>query len=138
MLIHASCVSYEGRAVLLMGASGSGKSGLALELMALGCALVADDSTEVRRDGALLRARSAQATRGMIEARGVGLLTAEFETDVPIAFAVDLDRIEKERLPVVHGVDLLGVRLISLHNVPARHFPAAVFQMLKQGRSEPT
>jgi len=44
-VLHASCVCLEGRAVLIRGASGSGKSGLALQLIALGAALVADDRT---------------------------------------------------------------------------------------------
>src|SRR3546814_7439788 len=41
--VHANCVALDGRAVLLMGASGSGKSDLALRLIDRGWSLVSDD-----------------------------------------------------------------------------------------------
>ena len=54
-LLHASTVAFRGRGVVILGASGSGKSALALELMALGAGLVADDRTLVEvQDGALV------------------------------------------------------------------------------------
>ncbi len=42
-IVHASCVAFGGAGVLILGPSGSGKSALALALMGLGAALVADD-----------------------------------------------------------------------------------------------
>ena len=54
-IVHASCVARDGRAVLIRGASGSGKSGLALQLMALGAGLVADDRTRLWREGDIFR-----------------------------------------------------------------------------------
>ena len=48
-VMHASCVSYENHAVLILGPSGIGKSSLALQLMALGAVLVADDKTCLRK-----------------------------------------------------------------------------------------
>jgi len=41
--IHASCVAVDGKGLLITGASGSGKSALALQLMAFGAHLIADD-----------------------------------------------------------------------------------------------
>ena len=49
--LHASAVAIEGRAVLITGPSGSGKSGLALDIIALGARLVADDGVILRREG---------------------------------------------------------------------------------------
>ena len=73
LVLHATCVAWEGRAVLIRGASGAGKSSLGLELMAWGCGLVADDRTELwAREGRLM-ARCPVAIRGLIEARGVRL-----------------------------------------------------------------
>ena len=62
-ILHASCVAIQGRAVLIIGASGRGKSGLALQLMAFGAKLVSDDRTEVVLEQGKLIAR-APATIG--------------------------------------------------------------------------
>jgi HPr kinase/phosphorylase len=43
LYLHASAVSLDGNGVLICGASGTGKSTLALQLMALGAELIADD-----------------------------------------------------------------------------------------------
>ena len=51
--LHASCVASDGRAVLIAGPSGSGKSDLALRLMDRGFTLVSDDRTIIRKEGAL-------------------------------------------------------------------------------------
>ena len=44
---HATCVDIKGSGVLIVGDSGSGKSGLAIGLIALGASLVADDQCEI-------------------------------------------------------------------------------------------
>ena len=49
--VHASTVATDGRAVLITGPSGSGKSDLTLRLLDRGFALVSDDQTIVKRDG---------------------------------------------------------------------------------------
>ena len=132
--LHANCVDLEGRGVLITGASGSGKSGLSLQLMALGARLVADDRTELTaRDGALL-ASCLPAISGMIEARGVGLLRADPVATSVVAIVVDLDTAEAERLPEPRRTVINGVTLPILRKLAAPHFPAAILQYLKAGR----
>ena len=96
--LHASCVAIEGRAVLLAGRSGSGKSDLALRLIDRGATLVSDDYTLVRRAEGTLLAAAPDRIAGRIEVRGVGLLDLPAQSDVPVALLVDFD-LPPERLP---------------------------------------
>ena len=61
MIVHASCIAHRGRGLLILGPSGAGKSTLALEMMAYGAALVADDRTVLRLAGDHLIADSIRA-----------------------------------------------------------------------------
>lgn len=135
--IHASCVALGSRAVLISGASGAGKSALALQLMAMGASLVADDRTILTRRGDRLVASAPPAIHGLIEARGVGLLQAETVAQADVVLQVDLDQTETARLPVMRFCDILGLRRPSIHKVDSSHFPAAVLQYLKGGRRDP-
>lgn len=134
--IHASCVAWQGRAVLILGPAGSGKSALALQLMAMGCALVADDRTVLRREGAELVASAPERLRGRIEARGLGILGAEAVAAARVVLAADLGEVERARLPAERRRDLLGLAVPFVHRVESAHFPAAVLQYLKGGRQE--
>ncbi|MCU9848469.1 HPr kinase/phosphatase C-terminal domain-containing protein [Defluviimonas sp. WL0024] len=135
VILHAGCVALNGRGALILGPSGSGKSALALQLMAFGCDLVSDDRTLVTvREGTLV-ATSPQPIRGRIEARGVGLLAAEPALDAELALVVDLAHLEPERLPPWHVHEVLGIELPLLHRVESPHFPAAILQYLKAGRA---
>jgi serine kinase of HPr protein (carbohydrate metabolism regulator) len=98
--IHASCVMlakgapfptglyYSG--VLLLGDSGAGKSDLALRLIAQGCLLVSDDRTELFIEGGKLKARAPAALAGLIEVRGVGILSLSYEKAAEVTLAVQL------------------------------------------------
>ena len=96
--IHASTVALDGRAVLIMGPSGSGKSDLALRLLDRGFTLVSDDQTLVRRDGDRLVASPPSTIAGKLEIRGIGIVEMENLTDVPVALLVEL-RSDVERMP---------------------------------------
>jgi len=90
--VHTSCVAIDGRAVLIGGESGRGKSDLALRLIDRGARLVSDDYTIVRRAGGLLLASPPETIAGKMELRGVGIVEFPTERDVPVALFVDLDR----------------------------------------------
>lgn len=137
MIIHATTVDHQGCGILLKGASGSGKSGLALQLMALGCCLVADDKTILKRSPSGLAAHAPTEIKGMIEARGVGLLNAESRHETNLRLIVDMDHLEKQRFPPGRTETLLGVSLTCLRKVDAPYFPAAVMQYVQYGRQEP-
>ena len=96
--LHVSCVARDGRAILISGRSGSGKSDLALRLIDRGAMLVSDDYTIVRCVRGRLLAAAPPNIEGRIEVRGVGILQFETVSDVPVALFVDLER-DVERLP---------------------------------------
>lgn len=130
--IHGTCIAFgQSGGVLIVGPSGSGKSGLALVLMSLGAELVADDRTLLTvRDGGL-EARAPAAIAGMIEARGVGLLHVSPRPVARLALAIDMGILEADRLPVSRQRDFNGIMLPVLHKVVGSHFPAAILYYLK-------
>lgn len=134
-LLHASCVADGGHAVLIRGAAGSGKSSLALQLMAYGAELVSDDQTVVRLSEGRLLASAPDTTRGLIEARSVGILRAKPVQNIPLSLVIDLDQTEDQRLPHPRQVQVLGQELPMLWGVDAPYFAAAVLQLLRRGRN---
>ena len=133
--LHATAVALEGQGLLILGGAGSGKSSLALQLMALGCTLVSDDQTELARRDDMIWASAPEPIKGLNEARGVGLLRAE-TTEAEITLVVDLDQSERDRLPHRHSITLLGLERPCLHSTANAAWPAAIVQCLKGGRSE--
>lgn len=144
LIVHGSAVAIAlapGRGdtaagVLITGASGRGKSALALHLMALGATLVADDRTIVaqRTDGLILKAPA--TIRGLIEARGLGLLQADTVAEAPLSVIIDLDRAETDRLPPPRHRSILGQDVPCLHRIDNSYFPAAILQYVRGGRTE--
>jgi serine kinase of HPr protein (carbohydrate metabolism regulator) len=109
--LHASCVAKDGRAILIAGRSGSGKSDLALRLIDRGALLVSDDYTVVRRVSGKLLARAPSNIEGRMEVRGLGILPFPHQDDMPICLFVDLN-LDVVRLPEQRDpVSLAGVRV---------------------------
>lgn len=109
--LHVSCVARDGRAILISGRSGAGKSDLALRLIDRGAKLVSDDYTIVQRMAGRLIAKAPANIAGRIEVRGVGILSFETVSDASVCLYVDLDR-DVERMPAeretirICGVDV--------------------------------
>ncbi|HEX8442565.1 MAG TPA: HPr kinase/phosphatase C-terminal domain-containing protein [Allosphingosinicella sp.] len=117
--LHASCVAKDGRAVLISGRSGSGKSDLALRLVDRGAVLVSDDYTVVRRVSGRLLARAPANIEGRMEVRGLGILPFPHESDMPVCLFVDLNlevvRMPEPREPIwIAGVQVPVVALNAL------------------------
>ncbi|MEO6113004.1 MAG: HPr kinase/phosphatase C-terminal domain-containing protein [Sphingomicrobium sp.] len=114
--LHASCVAIDGRAVLISGPSGSGKSDLTLRLLDRGFVLVSDDRTIVRKDGDKLIATAPERIRGKLEIRGVGIVDMPTVADACVALVVeltsDIQRLpddSRERIILGTGVPLISV-----------------------------
>jgi len=133
-ILHASCVALAGQGLLILGESGSGKSGLSLGLMAMGADLVADDRVILSRTEKAIVASAPDTIDGLIEARGIGLLNASSCGPVPVVCVVDLDQTETARMPPPRQTVLLGHSVTLLLKSETPHFPAALIQFLKEGR----
>lgn len=124
--LHATTVAFRDRGVLITGASGSGKSSLALQLMAIGAVLVADDQTVLTAQADGVHASCPAPTIGMIEARNVGLLNAPHLVSARLVLAVDMDQTEPDRLPPLRETTFLGHRVSLVFSAAASHFASAV------------
>jgi len=119
--LHASSVAMDGRAVLIAGPSGSGKSDLALRLLDRGFTLVSDDRTIVRKEGGKLTATAPETIKGKLEVRGVGIVEMETVSDMPVAIIVELTS-DIQRLPddgrerIILGI---GIPLINVDAMTA-------------------
>lgn len=107
-ILHATSVAIDGKAVLLEGVSGTGKSDLALRLIDRGAMLISDDQTLLMRQGTALLARAPGTIRGQIEVRGLGIVTMPSVDDVPVALIVRLGT-EPMRMPERRQRRLAGI-----------------------------
>jgi len=124
--LHGTCVAVGGKAVVLRGPPGAGKSDLAFRLVAgpppagqPPARLVADDQVAVTREAGALVARCPANTAGLLEIRGVGIRRAPSVAQADLALLVDLvpadciDRLPPEPLPTqpILGVSVPTARL---------------------------
>lgn len=136
-ILHGTAVADSaGRGVLILGPSGSGKSSLALQMIALGARLVADDRTVVTGDGDAVLMSCPPTIRGVIEARGVGLLRVDAVRRAYLHLAVDLGTPEEDRLPPWREIVILGRRVRLVRGPVTPHFPASLLCMLAMGRQD--
>lgn len=111
VLHNASCVAIKGRALLIEGAPGSGKSSLALALIDRGAVLVGDDGVTLEPRGGLLYASPPPRIAGLLEVRNLGLLEFPIAADVPVALVVRLDSAAPRFIEAAEHVTQGGVDL---------------------------
>jgi len=124
--LHATCVQLGGVGVVLLGASGVGKSDLALRLIDAGALLVADDQLQVEATPTGLLGRPAETQAGLLEVRGLGILRLPYCRASPLGLVVELDCAPPApRLPEPSTYPLLGTELRCLRLDPRQASAAA-------------
>lgn len=117
--VHGTCVALDGRAVLLRGPSGAGKSDLAYRLVTEeGGHLVADDRVSLAAGQDNLVAHAQEGWAGLLELRGLGIVTLESMQSAPLVLIVDLvHRNEVPRLAEPRHETLCGhpLPVLRLH-----------------------
>jgi serine kinase of HPr protein (carbohydrate metabolism regulator) len=105
---QASCVAIGGRAVLIEGPPGSGKSSLALALIDRGATLVGDDGVLLEARDGRLWALPPPNIAGLLEIRNVGLATLPAEP-APVALVLRLDPAALRQPESAEQASLAGV-----------------------------
>lgn len=113
--IHGTCVEIKGKAVLITGQSGIGKSSLALQLIDRGALLIADDQTLLRLEGDHLMAHPPLALKGLLEVRGIGICSFPYQEKSPLALSVEISEDKKrERLPESMFIEYYNIKVPHL------------------------
>jgi serine kinase of HPr protein (carbohydrate metabolism regulator) len=109
-IVAGTTIARMGRAVLIRGAPGSGKSDLALraltmplqlpgETSAITFDLVSDDQTVIERCGGRIIARAPETIAGRMEIRGIGILDFPAISGADLVLVADARAVMPERLP---------------------------------------
>jgi hypothetical protein len=107
--VHGTAIALGGDGVLLRGPSGAGKSDFALRLIDQGAHLVADDQTELRREGDDIIMSAPATIAGQMEVRGLGIMSVPHLDSAPLRLVVDLlPSAGIERMPLPRDCRFLG------------------------------
>lgn len=138
---HGTCVAIDGKGVLITGASGAGKTALALTLIrraragGIEAGLVADDRVILDSDAGGVIARCPAPLAGKVEIRGWGIAdvgdiaieTVRLSLLVRLVAPEDALRFAQEHRETVEGHSLA---CLKLPEGPAASAPTAIFAAL--------
>ncbi len=109
------------KGILILGAPGQGKSDLCLRLiMDKGGVLVSDDRVDLKTAGGQVEASAPASIKGLLEVRGVGILTLPVVESCRINLVINLVREAEdvERLPEPSFYELGGVKIPQINLWP--------------------
>jgi serine kinase of HPr protein (carbohydrate metabolism regulator) len=115
--VHGTAIALGREGILLRGPSGVGKSDLALRLIDQGARLVADDQTDLRREGDDIVMSAPATIAGQMEVRGLGIIAVPSVALAPLRLVLDLmPSAEIERMPLPRDCYFLGcsIRVMAL------------------------
>ena len=135
LIMHATCVDVNGSGVLIIGRSGSGKSSLAINLLALGSTLVADDQCELVRKNNGCRVSKPASLPESIEIRGVGLVSVPMVNETSLDWVVNMDEAEKERMPTPRFTEIGDFRVPTVFGKEVDDLASRIYVLVSNALS---
>jgi HPr kinase/phosphorylase len=128
--VHGTAVSIDGKGLLILGQSGSGKSQLALALITHGAKLISDDQVILINTESKIILSAPKSISGKIEARFVGILKMPVLI-APLYLVIDLDQKELDRLPKKKFVTYFNKKIPALNANGIKKLEYSLIPLLK-------
>ena len=128
--VHGTAVSIDGKGLLILGQSGSGKSQLALALITHGAKLISDDQVILINTESEIILSAPKSISGKIEARFVGILKMPVLI-APLYLVIDLDQKELDRLPKKKFVTYFDKKIPALNVNGIKKLEYSLIPLLK-------
>lgn len=132
VLGRTSAVAIGGRALLIQGEPGSGKSSLALALIDRGAVLIGDDGVTLAVHGGRLLASPPPNTAGLLEVRNLGLLSWPTAAGVPVALVLRFDPEAPRFIEAADRLELGGLPVPLVRIWPDGPVPAIKAELALQ------
>ena len=131
-LNHASMAQLDGYGVLITGRSGSGKSSVLVELMALGADLISDDQTLLSQEEDHIVGSAPDALSGLVEMRGIGVVRLRDQALTGrVQLIVDLDTVETERMPLKRSITVGSTEIALILGADRATLGTQLFVLMK-------
>jgi len=128
--VHGTAVSIDGKGLLILGQSGSGKSQLALALITHGAKLISDDQVILINTESEIILSAPKSISGKIEARFIGILKMPVLI-APLYLVIDLDQKELDRLPKKKFVTYFNKKIPALNANGIKKLEYSLIPLLK-------
>ena len=128
--VHGTAISIDGKGLLILWQSGSGKSQLALALITHGAKLISDDQVILINTESEIILSAPKSISGKIEARFVGILKMPVLI-APLYLVIDLDQKELNRLPKKKFVTYFDKKIPALNANGIKKLEYSLIPLLK-------
>ena len=128
-------MDINGSGVLIVGRSGSGKSSLAINLLALGSKLVADDQCELVKKNNRFSVSKPASLPKSIEIRGIGLVSVPMVVETSLDWVVNMDEAETERMPNPRFTEIDGYRVPTVFGKDVDELASRIYVLVSNALS---